>query len=206
MDDTLLSPEDIAERLGISRLTAVRWLRSGKLKGQKMGRKTLRMKASDLDAFINQQPPALTLVDTTAPACVSTQAVEQPIDAGTLALVEKLRQPGEAVHALVRRALQALQQAQDVSGPTPMAEDRQRSTQQRPSAGKGPMFSEQRRDILAMLRQHPEGLSPVHVRKLLGTDKDLGNTMKAMERDRLLRRIRPGLYAVADDLDETHGC
>jgi excisionase family DNA binding protein len=114
MDDTLLSPEDVAERLGISRLTAVRWLRSGKLKAQKFGRKTVRMKASDLDAFINQQQPALTLVDTTAPARASTPAVEQPFDADTLALAEKLRQPGESLSAVVRRALCTL--AYDAQG------------------------------------------------------------------------------------------
>jgi excisionase family DNA binding protein len=107
MDDTLLSPEDIAERLGISRLTAVRWLRSGKLKGQKMGRKTVRMKAEDLDAFINQQQPALTLVDATAPAHESAHVPDQ-LGADTIALAMKLQQPGERLADVVHRALHAL--------------------------------------------------------------------------------------------------
>lgn len=117
-EDTLLSPEQVAERLGVARLTAVRWLRSGKLKGQKMGRKTVRMKASDLDAFIDQQPPPLTLVDTTAPAQASPQAAEPRLDAETLALAEQLRQPGETLHDVVHRVLRASAHQGDHVGET----------------------------------------------------------------------------------------
>jgi excisionase family DNA binding protein len=61
-DDRLLSPDEVAEVLGVSRLTVVRWVRAGKLKGQKLGKKTIRVKASDMEAFINQ-PPSLTLLE-----------------------------------------------------------------------------------------------------------------------------------------------
>jgi excisionase family DNA binding protein len=61
-EEKLLSPEEVAEVLGVSRLTVVRWVRSGKLKGQKLGKKTIRVKASDLEAFINQ-PPSFTLAE-----------------------------------------------------------------------------------------------------------------------------------------------
>jgi len=98
-------------------------MRSGKLKGQKFGRKTVRMWASDLDAFMHQQQPPLTLVDTTAPARASTQAVEQPFDADILALAEKLRQPGERLADAVLRVLQQALQAQDAQGSTPMVGD-----------------------------------------------------------------------------------
>jgi hypothetical protein len=54
-----------------------------------------------------------------------------------------------------------------------------------------------RRRIVALLQEHPEGLSPAQVRKLLGVDKDLGSTMKAMARDGLLQRVATGRYAVA---------
>jgi excisionase family DNA binding protein len=119
VQDTLLSPEDVAERLGVSRLTAVRWMRSGKLKAEKLGRKTVRMWASDLDAFMHQRQPPLSLVDTTAPARASTQAVEQPLDADTLALAAKLRQPGERLADVVHRAFLCLQ-AHETPGPTPV--------------------------------------------------------------------------------------
>jgi excisionase family DNA binding protein len=62
----------------------------------------------------------------------------------------------------------------------------------------GPLFSDQRRQILALLQDHPEGLTPVQVRQRLGSDKDLGQTMKSMARDGWLRRLRPGVYAVED--------
>jgi excisionase family DNA binding protein len=129
-EDTLLSPEEVAERLGVARLTAVRWMRSGKLKAEKLGRKTVRMKASDLEAFIDQQPPHLTLVNAPAPA--STPATEQPFDADTLALMEKLQQAVQARDAQGWRAavvrlhdavLQQAVQDQDGQGPTSMAGD-----------------------------------------------------------------------------------
>jgi hypothetical protein len=52
-----------------------------------------------------------------------------------------------------------------------------------------------RRRMVALLQDHPEGLSPAQVRRLLVVDKDLGATMKAMARDGLLRRIELGRYA-----------
>jgi hypothetical protein len=50
---------------------------------------------------------------------------------------------------------------------------------------------------VALLQEQPEGLGPVQTRELLGIDKDLVNTMKAMARDGLLRRVEAGWYVVA---------
>jgi hypothetical protein len=55
-----------------------------------------------------------------------------------------------------------------------------------------------RRRIVALLQEHPEGLSPMQTRRLLGVDKDLGSTMKAMVRDGLLRRVETGRYVVSE--------
>jgi len=55
-----------------------------------------------------------------------------------------------------------------------------------------------RRRIVALLQEYPEGLSPVQARQLLGVDKSLQNTMKAMMRDGLLRRVETGRYMVGD--------
>jgi excisionase family DNA binding protein len=49
--DPLLTPEQVAERLHISRLTIGNWLRSGKLKGVKVGR-LWRVRESDLETFL----------------------------------------------------------------------------------------------------------------------------------------------------------
>jgi hypothetical protein len=53
-----------------------------------------------------------------------------------------------------------------------------------------------RQRILALLRDYPDGLSPAQTRQLLGVEKNLGSTMKAMLRDGLLRRIETGRYSV----------
>jgi excisionase family DNA binding protein len=55
-EERLVGPEEIAARLGVSRLTAVRWLHQGKLRGRKIGRKQWRMRESDLEAYINEEP------------------------------------------------------------------------------------------------------------------------------------------------------
>jgi len=46
------STEDIAEILGFKEKTVREWLRTGKLKGKKVGR-LWRVKESDLEEFIN---------------------------------------------------------------------------------------------------------------------------------------------------------
>jgi len=56
-----------------------------------------------------------------------------------------------------------------------------------------------RRRIVALLQEHPEGLSPVQTRQRLSVAKNLGSTMKAMARDGLLRRVETGRYAVGED-------
>ena len=48
----------------------------------------------------------------------------------------------------------------------------------------------------ALLSENPEGLSPAQTRRLLGVDKDLGDTMNAMARDGLRLRINTGRYCV----------
>jgi len=51
--ERLLKPEEVAERLGISPITAKAWLRTGKLPAVKVGeRGLLRMREADLNAFI----------------------------------------------------------------------------------------------------------------------------------------------------------
>lgn len=68
-----------------------------------------------------------------------------------------------------------------------------------PPAPRAPVIDEpprgaMRRRIVALLREHPDGLSPVQTRQRLGLAKDLGSTMKAMERDGLLQRVKTGWY------------
>jgi len=50
--ERLLTPEQVAERLGLSVLTVRDWLRSGRLPGVKPGGRVWRVRAHDLDAYI----------------------------------------------------------------------------------------------------------------------------------------------------------
>jgi excisionase family DNA binding protein len=74
--DTLLNPEQVATRLQVSEYTAVKWLRDGRIKGRKLG-KFWRVKAEDLEAFINQ-PPTLTVVDAPAIPTPPTNGTQPP--------------------------------------------------------------------------------------------------------------------------------
>jgi excisionase family DNA binding protein len=50
--DTLLTPEEVAERLSISVYTVKDWLRAGKIRGVKVSPRLWRVRESDLQAFI----------------------------------------------------------------------------------------------------------------------------------------------------------
>jgi hypothetical protein len=56
-----------------------------------------------------------------------------------------------------------------------------------------------RQRIVTLLRDYPEGLSPMQTQQLLGVDKALRSTMKAMVRDGLLTRVALGQYIAADE-------
>jgi excisionase family DNA binding protein len=51
--EKIYTPEEIAERLKVQERTVYGWLRSGKLRGAKLGR-LWRIKESDFEAFLEQ--------------------------------------------------------------------------------------------------------------------------------------------------------
>jgi excisionase family DNA binding protein len=51
MADTLLTPEQAAERLLVAKKTILTWLQTGQLKGRKAGR-LWRIRERDLEAFL----------------------------------------------------------------------------------------------------------------------------------------------------------
>jgi len=55
-----------------------------------------------------------------------------------------------------------------------------------------------RRRIVALLQEHPEGLTPAEMRIRLGVDKRLAATCLGMRRDGLLRRVGRGRYVAAE--------
>ena len=66
-----------------------------------------------------------------------------------------------------------------------------------PRAAAPPPGGGLRPQIVAVLQQHPEGLSPKAVRTLLQVDHDVRSTMKGMVRSGLLTRREAGRYVVA---------
>lgn len=55
MDEKLLTPQQVAERLQVTEKTVYRWLTEGRLGGLKMGR-LWRVRPKDLDAFLGDAP------------------------------------------------------------------------------------------------------------------------------------------------------
>ncbi len=53
MSENLLTPEEAAERMAVSPKTLRDWLRSGELRGVKVG-KLWRVRPADLEAFIHE--------------------------------------------------------------------------------------------------------------------------------------------------------
>jgi excisionase family DNA binding protein len=64
-DQRLLTPEQVAERLQISRVTVMDFLRKGRLKGHRVGR-LWRIKEEDLEAFLEGEPTEEDLEDAKA--------------------------------------------------------------------------------------------------------------------------------------------
>jgi hypothetical protein len=146
--------------------------------------------------------------------------VELWLDPDSKQRLFRLRQSGETINQVIRRALMTLEaqantyallsprsalsdKLSDTPERTllPLTPDTMSRVPRKAPEVKAPVFSDQRRDILTLLHQHPAGLSPVQTRQLLGSEKDLGNTMKSMARDGFLRRLKPGLYAIANGGD-----
>lgn len=51
----MLSPQEVADELGVSRVVVWRWIRQGKLKAVKLTERTYRISKDDLDEFIKQR-------------------------------------------------------------------------------------------------------------------------------------------------------
>jgi excisionase family DNA binding protein len=50
-----LTAEEVADRLGVHRVTVYRWAREGALTAVKLGHRVVRFRPDDVDAFIAKQ-------------------------------------------------------------------------------------------------------------------------------------------------------
>jgi DNA-binding IclR family transcriptional regulator len=55
-----------------------------------------------------------------------------------------------------------------------------------------------RRQIVALLREYPEGLTPAEIQERLGVERSLTDTCQGMLRYGLLRRLERGRYGAAE--------
>lgn len=53
-DIQLFTPKQIAERLGVSSRSVLRWIQNGKLEGQKLGPRQYRVNMEALEKFLKQ--------------------------------------------------------------------------------------------------------------------------------------------------------
>jgi hypothetical protein len=203
-----LTITEAARVTGVSRVTLHRYIKAGKLSRSADG--TIDT-AELLRIGLVLQPdtvlqPVSMQRNVTPP---ETSPVTSPDPATLQHLITVLQRELDAAHAREEAArereallLQMLQQMQQQHQrvldmprrtPPPVPRPEPHSTQ-----APGDPRGEMRRRIVALLREHPEGLSPAQTRHLLGVEKELRSTMKHMARDGLLRRGETGRYVVPE--------
>ena len=119
--------------------------------------------------------------------------------------LQEARQSAQAAREREAALLQMLQESQrrydrlldmpiSTTPPRPeLSPHLESRTSASPRAPRGDM----RRRIVALLREHPEGLTPAEIRNLLGVDRSLADTCLGMLRYGLVQRVGPGRYVVA---------
>ena len=149
--------------------------------------------------------PAPPEAPTTAPPASAAEAAPAPAPPGAAvpevpALPPERPGPDQALIAHLERALEQARERElrlldllaHLTGPR-----RASQAPAAPRAAAEPPRGGLRPQIVAVLQQHPEGLSPKAVRTLLQVDHDVRSTMKGMVRSGLLTRRAAGRYVVA---------
>lgn len=220
-----LTISDAARVTGVSRVTLHRYIKAGKLSRTPDGlidtaellRIGLVLQADTLQQPVTVQRPATPPV--TAP---STPPVTAPDSATLQQLIEVLQRELAAAHTREEAArereamlLQMLQQVQQQNqrlleaprpAPVPTAPTSRTGASAdvvspmpgvAPAREALPSRSTVRQRLLAVLREHPEGLTAAELRVLLRADRSLSDTCAGMLRDGLVRRVQRGRYVVA---------
>jgi hypothetical protein len=113
------------------------------------------------------------------------------------------RQAAREREALLLRMVEQMQQRYDrlldAPRPTPPAAPRPHVTDSLENP-----HGDMRRRIVALLHEHPEGLTPAEMRTLLGMDKSLADTCLGMLRYGLVQRVGQGRYVAAEPSQNDH--
>jgi hypothetical protein len=210
-----LTISDAARVTGVSRITLHRYIKAGKLSRSGDGTiDTAELLRAGFELHL-ETPHRDTSETHVLPRATpsETPPVTAPDPATLQQLITVLQRELDAAHAREEAArereallLQMLQQVQqqnqrllDMPRTLPPSLPGQHAAAA-PEAPRGEM----RRRIVALLQDHPEGLSPAQVRRLLAVDRDLGSTMKAMARDGRLRRVATGRYMASETPKHEH--
>ena len=195
-----LTISDAARVTRVSRVTLHRYIKAGRLSRSADGtidtaellRVGLTLHPDTVQQPVTVQRPA------TLPVTADTTALERLIDV----LHRELEAAREREQAARDREAMLLQMLQQVQQQNQRLLDVGRSAAPAPGErtprDASPPRGAMRQQILALVRDHPEGLSPAETRRRLGSDKDQGSTMKAMARDGLLRRVTTGCYVLVE--------
>jgi len=150
-----------------------------------------------------------------APAVAAASAAAVPADAPAPEISASAPPSSLPEQALIAHLERALEQAQAremrlldllaqrtgsqstplLSAPQPAPPARTPAAAPHPAAP--PPLSGLRQQIVAVLQQHPEGLSPKALQTRLQLDTDVRSTMKSMVHRGLLTRLEAGRYVVA---------
>jgi len=202
---------EAARLVGTSRGKLYQALRAGQLQGApsdkpgqalRVTREALRTAGFPVPALVAPDPARDTSPDTPLEPDTPVPTAEE---SGTLA--PQSTAPDRALIAYLERALEQAQ-ARELRLLDLLADlTRQRRAPQAPpapvlpAAGPRPLarppLSGLRQQIVAVVRQHPEGIAPRDVRTLLAVDHDVRSTMKGLVRSGILTRREAGRYVVA---------
>ena len=220
-----LTITDAARVTGVSRVTLHRYIKAGKLSRSTDG--TIDTAELLRIGLVLQSDTALQPVSPQRDVTSSeTLPVTSPDPATLQQLITMLQRELDAAHtreeaarereALLLQMLQQLQQQNQrlLDMPRPAPQDTPGATQARrrpesppppqrppqwqPEAQGGDPRGEMRRRIVALLQEHPEGLTPAEIRTRLGVDKSLADTCLGMLRYGLVQRVGRGRYAAAE--------
>ncbi len=139
---------------------------------------------------------------TPGPTAAGSPDDERQHDQGDRALITHLERALEQAQERERRLLDLLAHLTGQPSAPPVAAAAEAPPPAVPPAAASrpaapPLLSGRRAQIVTVLQQHPEGLSPKAVRTLLQVDQDVRSTMKGMVRSGLLTRLAAGRYVVA---------
>jgi excisionase family DNA binding protein len=104
MVERLITPEDAADRLAVSKNTILDWLRSGQLKGVKAGR-LWRLRERDLAEFLKEPEPARETGPADEPAQADEPVLEEANELEVDDIINWERYDALKAQGLSRRAI-----------------------------------------------------------------------------------------------------